>query len=133
MFPLSVSLIKKGGQHMSKIAVVGNVIPTPGSSPYPPADTGAWIPGPVIYQSYASVKSNSIPVIYQAQCVFTFVGTKSTPGGPVPVSGSETVTLRAGTTAVNGMQNSVLLDGDSEEGSYGNKLRVQASSMISTT
>jgi hypothetical protein len=114
------------------LAVIGDVIATPGSTPYPPADTGIWTPGGVIYQAYSALSSNGINVIYEAQCIFTFVGTKATSAGPIPVSGSETVSLRAGTTTVNASQNSVLLDGDAETGSYGNELRVAATNPAST-
>jgi len=111
---------------MSNIAVEGDVVAIPGVTPYPPAVTGAWIPGPVTYASYSQVKSNGRAVIYEAKCTFTFTGTGPTPPGN-PVSGSEDVTLSAGSTAVNDGQNSVLLDGDSETGTYGNQLQTIAS------
>jgi hypothetical protein len=109
---------------MSNIAVEGDVIAIPGTTPYPPAVSGAWIPGPVTYSSYSTVKVSSRAVIYEAKCTFTFTGVDST---PAPVSGTEDVTLSAGSTSVNDGQDSVLLDGDSESGNYGNQLQVIAS------
>ncbi len=110
---------------MSNIAVEGDVIATPGTTPYPPAVSGAWIPGSVIYSSYSKVKINGRVVIYEAKCTFTFTGvTSSTP--PVAVSGTEDVTLSTSRTSVNNGQNSVLLDGDSKTGNYGNQLQVAA-------
>jgi uncharacterized Zn-binding protein involved in type VI secretion len=110
---------------MSNIALDGDVIAIPGTVPYPPAVSGAWIPGPVIYTSYPNVKSNGRPVIYEARCTFTFTGVGPAPANN-PVSGTEDVTLQASSTSVNDGQSSVLLDGDSETGSYGNQLQVIA-------
>lgn len=110
---------------MSTIAVEGDVIPIPGTTPYPPAVSGAWIPGAVSYSSYDSVKSNGRAVIYEARCTFTFTGVGPPPPSN-PVSGTEDVTLQAGSTSVNDSQSSVLLDGDSETGNYGNQLQVVA-------
>ena len=112
---------------MSNIAVEGDVIAIPGTTPYPPAVSGAWIPGPVTHTSYSKVSVNGISVIYEASCTFTFtgVGPPPPPTG-TPVSGTEDVTLSAGDTPVNGSQSSVLLDGDSETGTYGNQLQVVA-------
>jgi hypothetical protein len=110
---------------MPNIAVEGDVIAIPGATPYPPAVSGAWIPGPVTYTSYSKVAVNSVGVIHEARCTFTFTGVGPPPANN-PVSGTEDVTLSAGDTAVNGSQSSVLLDGDSETGSYGNQLQVIA-------
>ncbi|AOY59394.1 hypothetical protein [Desulfococcus multivorans] len=110
---------------MPNIAVEGDVIAIPGTTPYPPAVSGAWVPGPVTCTGYSTVTVNGVGVIYEARCTFTFTGVGPTPPGN-PVSGTEDVTLSAGDTAVNGSQSSVLLDGDSETGSYGNQLQVVA-------
>jgi hypothetical protein len=111
---------------MSNIAVEGDVIAIPGTTPYPPAVSGAWIPGPVTYSAYSKVKVNGRGVIYEAKCTFTFSGVGPPPASS-PVSGTEDVTLSAGSTAVNDGQDSVLLDGDSETGNYGNQLQAIAS------
>ena len=108
---------------MPNIAVEGDVIAIPGTTFYPPAVSGAWIPGPVTYSSYSKVSVNGVSVIYEAKCTFTFTGVDSV---PAPVSGTEDVTLSASDTPVNGSQSSVLLDGDSETGTYGNQLQVVA-------
>lgn len=110
---------------MSNIAVEGDVIATPGTIPYPPAVTGAWIPGSVSYSSYSKVKSGGRAVIYEAKCTFTFTGATAPPPS-TPVSGTEDVTLTASSTSVNDGQNSVLLDGDSKTGNYGNQLQAIA-------
>ena len=108
---------------MSNIAVEGDVIAIPGTTPYPPAVSGAWIPGSVIYSSYSKVKINGRVVIYEAKCTFTFTGVDSS---PAPVSGTEDVTLSASNTNVNNGQNSVLLDSESKTGNYGTQLQVVA-------
>jgi hypothetical protein len=110
---------------MPNIAVEGDVIAIPGTTFYPPAVSGAWVPGPVTYSSYSSVSVNGVSVIYEAKCTFTFTGVGPPPPS-APVSGTEDVTLSAGDTSVNGAQSSVLLDGDSETGTYGNQLQVVA-------
>jgi hypothetical protein len=108
---------------MSKIAVEGDVVAIPGTIPYPPAASGVWVPGAVTYSSYSAVKQQGRAVIYEAKCTFTFTG--AAPNGN-PVSGSEDVTLSAGSTEVNKGQNSVLVDGDSKRGNYGNQLQAIA-------
>ena len=50
----------------------------------------------------------------------------------VAVSGTEDVTLSAGTTLVVGGADKVLVDGDSETGSHGNELRFSASNALKT-
>lgn len=110
---------------MPNIAVEGDVITIPGTTPYPPAVSGAWVPGPVIYSSYPKVSVNGVGVIYEARCTFTFAGVGPPPPSS-PVSGTEDVVLSAGDTAVNGSQSSALLDGDSKAGNYGNQLQVVA-------
>jgi hypothetical protein len=91
--------------------------------PYPPAASGAWVAGAVTYAGYSSVQVNGRVVIYEARCTFLFSGAT---GGGTPVSGSEEVTLLAGPTPVNRDQHSVLVDGDSQTGIYGNQLLVIA-------
>jgi hypothetical protein len=108
---------------MPNIAVEGDVIAIPGTTPYPPAASGAWIPGSVSYSSYSKVSVNGVSVIYEARCTFSFTGVD--PSGS-PVSGTEDVTLSASSTSVNASQSSVLLDGDSKSGTYGNQLQVVA-------
>jgi hypothetical protein len=110
---------------MPNIAVEGDVIAIPGTSPYPPAVSGAWIPGPVSYSSYPNVSVNGVSVIYEARCTFTFTGIGPSPANS-PVSGTEDVSLSASSSSVNASQSSVLLDGDSKSGSYGNQLQVVA-------
>jgi hypothetical protein len=111
---------------MTKIAVDGDVIAIPGTIPYTGAASGVWVPGSVTYSSYSSVKVGGSAVIYEAKCTFSFTGVSPSPAN-APVSGTEDVTLTAGSTEVNKGQNSVLLDGDSKTGNYGNQLQVIAS------
>lgn len=110
---------------MANIAVEGDVNAIPGTIPYAPAVSGAWVQGPISYMSYAKLKVNGRNVIYEARCTFTFTGVGPPPTS-APVSGSENVTLSAASTAVNGGQSSVLLHGDSKIGTYGNQLQVIA-------
>jgi hypothetical protein len=83
------------------------------------------IPGPVSYSSYSKLSVNGVSVIYEARCTFTFTFTGVDPSGS-PVSGTEDVSLSASSSAVNASQSSVLLDGDSKSGTYGNQLQVVA-------
>ncbi|WP_185234467.1 hypothetical protein [Teredinibacter franksiae] len=116
-----------------KIGVEGDVLATPGTSPYPPADNGAWAPGKVSETSCATVASGGKKGLLKATCTFNFTGTQTTPNGPVPVSGSETVTLEAKASTLTSAGKVLLLDGEEQAGNYGNKLKVVASQQKLTT
>lgn len=109
-----------------KVAVEGDVKATPGTTPFPPADSGAWAAGPVVDTPRPKLASGGKKALSQSMCTFTFTGTQSTPGGPVPVSGTEVVTLAAKKTKLTAGGN-VLLDGDNQQGVYGNKLQAVVS------
>lgn len=117
------------------VAVEGNVLATPGTTPYPPADKGSWTAGKVTPYPYEKLKVGGKKVIYKAQCTFTFTGTQTIPGTPPTqkdVSGKETVTLEAKLTKLQGGQSKVLVNGDNAQGTYANKLQVQATNKLST-
>lgn len=115
-----------------KAAVEGDVKATPGTTPFPPADSGAWSAGPVTDTPYPKLSSGGKKTLSQSMCTFTFTGTQSTPNGPVPVSGTEMVTLVAKKTKLTAGGN-LLLDGDNQQGVYGNKLEATASQQKLTT
>ena len=111
----------------SSTAVEGDVTATAGTSPYTGAESGSWTAGSVSYQSYDKLSIGGTPVIHEASCTFNFSGASSS---GATITGSETVTLSAGSTKLQGASSSVLVDGDSETGSYGNELKVQTGAKL---
>jgi len=105
------------------IAVDGEVTATPGTSMYSGATGGSWTAGAVTYTSHSKIRSGGKEVIYKAECTFTFSGTS----GNSPVSGTEKVTLQASKKKLSCSGNYVLVNGDSKQGTYGNKLEAKAS------
>ena len=108
------------------VATVGDVTATAGTTMYSPATSGSWTAGSVSYTSYDNVKSGDAKVIHKAECTFSFSGST----GNTAVSGSETVTLEAGSTLLQKGASKVLVDGDSKTGTYGNKLQVSSSEKL---
>ncbi len=112
------------------VALTGTVIATPGQVPFPPAQSGAWVAMPVQETMDNKLKVGGKAVISEAECVFMFTGTDSSSGVPVPVSGQEKVKLSAKSTT---LQKKVLVDGDMQQSSYGNRLRVITLSKLTTS
>lgn len=113
------------------VAVNGEITATAGNTPYPPAAIGTWTAGPVVQVSHAKLAVGGKAVLLQATCTFTFTGqTSSIP--PAPVAGVEVVVLSPGSTILLSGATSVLVDGDSAEGTYGNKLEVSAAGHLRT-
>lgn len=111
------------------VAKKGDVIPIPGTTPYPPATSGAWIPMPVEYKTHKKLTIKGVETIYEASCKFMFVGVDPT---PKPVNGDEEVVLKAQPTMLKDNDKDMLLMGDEEVGQYGNKLKVVAPNMLKT-
>ena len=117
---------------MSKLVCVGvadgdMVMATPGGVPYPPATTGAWSCGPVIYKNASKLSSNGNKVTFEAECTFLFNGAQSPPG--TPVSGASNVTLSPlGSTKLKENGKSLLRFGDTKSDTYGNTLTVVSGS-----
>ncbi|WP_420451174.1 hypothetical protein [Ilumatobacter sp.] len=119
---------------MSKnVAVVGDVTATPGTVLHTKTAigdgsktaAGSWTADPVSFETYPGLVLNGKPAIWKAGCVFRFTGTNTSGSA---VSETETVTLEAGTTALNPGQHSVLVDGDSTQSTvYQNTLDTSAS------
>jgi hypothetical protein len=107
-----------------KAAVEGDVKATPGTTPFAPADSGAWVAGPVVDTPYPKLSSGGKKTLSQSMCTFTFTGVQSASGAAV--SGTEVVTLAAKKTKLTAGGN-LLLDGDNQQGVYGNKLQATAS------
>jgi hypothetical protein len=113
------------------VATVGDVSATPGTTPYTGADSGAWTAGPISYTSYVKVASGGAKAISEARCTFSFSGANSSSGATI--TGTETVTLRAGPTKLQKGEAGVIVDGDSETGSFGNKLSAASGEPLKTT
>jgi hypothetical protein len=107
-------------------AVAGSIIPSVGGTPI--ADTGVWTGGTVTPTSYDKLTVNGAQVVYQAQCAFTFSGTKSNN----PVTFSSTVTLTAATTILQSGLSNVLRDGDSASDAYGNTVKTSGTGLLSS-
>ena len=63
------------------VGVEGDVVATAGLTYLSPADSGAWTPGPVSYQSYSQLAVGGVSVIYEAECTFNFLGANSAASG----------------------------------------------------
>ena len=113
----------------NSVAVTGEVVATPGTTPFTGANAGSWAAGPISVQTYSKVTIGGQPVMHRASCTFSFTGTTS---NGAPVSGSEVVTLTAGTTVLQKGQSGVLVQGNSATGTFGNKLAVQTASKLTT-
>lgn len=105
------------------VAVEGDVQAIPGTTPFTGAANGAWAPGSITLESYKKLTSGGKKVIYKATCTFNFTGVSPPPANS-PVSGSETVVLEAKKTTLNASQSFTLLNGEKQQGRYGNTLQV---------
>ncbi|MEB3180877.1 MAG: hypothetical protein VKL59_17875 [Nostocaceae cyanobacterium] len=116
------------------VAVIDDVKAIPGTVPYPPADkVVSWTPGEVSYTSYTKLTVNGKQVISEAKCTFSFNGSQTLPTGVQnPVTGTETVTLVAKPTKLQGGLSQVLVQGDSQQSVYGNTLQVVATNKLFT-
>lgn len=112
---------------MSKLVCVGvadgnMVLATPGVVPYPPAASGVWTPGPIIYKNASKLSVNGNMVTFEAECTFMFSGL--TPA-TTPVTGSSKVTLTPmGQTKLTENGKSLLRLGDRISDQYNNTLQV---------
>jgi hypothetical protein len=110
------------------VAVTGEVNVTEGTMPFKGADSGSWEADPVTEEPCNRLTIGGKTVIRGASCLFRFTGKAS----GATVTGSETVTLTPGATALRGEQSSVLRHGDSKTGHYGNKLEVNTNNKLSS-
>jgi hypothetical protein len=115
---------------VSKLVCVGvadgdMVMATPGVIPYPPATSGSWSSGPIIYKNASKLFVNGNNVTFQAECTFLFNGIQTPPPPGTPVSGSSNVTLSPpSSTKLKESGKSLLRIGDTKSDSYGNTLTV---------
>jgi hypothetical protein len=112
-----------------RVAVTGEVVATPGTTPFTGANAGNWTVGPIGVQTYSKLTIGGQPVIHRASCTFSFTGTTST---GAPITGIETVTLTAGTTVLQKGQSGILVQENSFTGNFGNKLEVQTANKLTT-
>lgn len=110
-------------------AKIGDVLATPGTSPFIPPASGAWMPGAIVHTADTKLTSAGVALIHQAECTFIFVGTD--PMG-VPVMGTEKVVLPAQKTKLTGSGKPFLVEGDKQQGPHGNKLEVVAANKLKT-
>jgi hypothetical protein len=108
---------------VASVATEGDVTATTGEVMYTGATTGTWTAGVISYTSYGKLQSGSARTISNAQCTFTFSG---------DVLGSETLTLRAGSTKLQLGLSGVIVDGDSVIGTFGNRLVASSARALKT-
>lgn len=110
------------------VAVVGDVIAQAGTTLYGDATSGGWTHGNVSYVTYPQLIVQGQNVVYEATCKFKFDGSS----GNTAITGTSDVTLTAAATLLMQNENNVLIHGDSQEDSYGNKLYVESSTILKT-
>jgi hypothetical protein len=113
------------------VAKAGDIKATAGTTMFSPAVSGKWTAGPVTVTTYSKLKTGGSPVAHKAECTFSFTGTGPSPAS-APVSGTSKVTLTAKTTRLQKGKSNVIVDGDSAQDSYGNKLETSASGKLKT-
>jgi hypothetical protein len=115
----------------SSVACVGDVTATAGAGIPPTADAGIWTAGPVTLTSYDKLTVNGAKAVHQAQCTFSFNGTKGTTP-PVTVTDSSTVTLTAAPTILEGSLSNVLRNGDSASDTFGNTVKATSARLLTS-
>jgi hypothetical protein len=95
--------------------------------------SGKWTAGAITVVEYDLLTIGGKPAISKAECTFTYAGgtQKADSTKPYPTT-TEKVTLTAGTTLLQKGASSVLVDGDSKEGSEKNKLSISANHKLTT-
>lgn len=111
------------------VAVQGEIKATPGTIPFPPANTGSWRAEPVKEVIHSTLKVKGKPVVLEATCTFTFSGFSST---GATVTGSEEVKLSPTTKVLLKSSTFVLVDGDMQIGQFGNQLATAPTGHLST-
>ncbi|MCF2872543.1 hypothetical protein L0664_15815 [Octadecabacter sp. G9-8] len=109
---------------LKALAVVGDTSATAGGPAGPDGSAGAWTPRTVSESSYTQMTNHGPKVIFEAECTFDYLGTKTNTNDTV---GDSTVTLTASSSVLRVDGGDVLLDGDTAQDSWGNTLTVSAS------
>lgn len=115
---------------LKPVAVTGDASAEAGTTPYTGATRGDWTAGGVSETSYSVLTSGDTEVIHKAECTFSFVGDSAPPQTVGDVIASETVTLEAAGTTLQGSSTFVLVDGDTITDAYGNTVSVSASAPL---
>lgn len=110
------------------VAHEGDVTATAGKSPYTGATSGTWTAGAVTATNAPLAASDGKKVIVQAECTFTFSGTN----GTSTVTGTSKVALAPGSRLLTIDGSMPLVDGDSQQDSYGNTLAAASAATLST-
>jgi hypothetical protein len=105
-----------------------------GSGLYGEAVSGSWSVAPAHPKitTYPKLKTGGSEVVHTVECKFLFVGTGPSPANN-PVNGDSTLSLGGATKLLQKNQSSVVVDGMSDDDSYGNVLRAQASGKLKTS
>ncbi|MBM2614003.1 hypothetical protein JIG36_00340 [Actinoplanes sp. LDG1-06] len=104
------------------VARSGDVTATAGTTFFTGATSGSWTAGSVSETTHTKLSK----ALVSASCVFSFTGKND--AGAV-VTGTETVTLKAGSTKLRA---AVLRNGDEATGTFGNKLSASAAWKLHT-
>jgi hypothetical protein len=116
------------------VAGKGDVKATKGSTDPPGQVSGSWtVKGDVEYKAYSKLKAGGAEVIHTASCNFEYVNGKLPDGKPAPATVPSSVTLKGSGTRLQGSASGVILDGDDESDSYGNKLAASSSRKLTSS
>lgn len=112
------------------IAFEGDIKATVGTTPFAPATTGTWTPGPLLHTKATAVTCQQKPALHSVSCTFQFNGNQQTANGLVPVTGSETVELQATASLLTVNNKALLRNGETKTGSHGNTLTAQVAQTL---
>ncbi|MEW2121951.1 hypothetical protein AB0945_43970 [Streptomyces sp. NPDC005474] len=110
------------------VARTGDVSTKAGTTLPAGTDSGAWTPGAVTVTTTDLLTSDGRKVVVEATCDFSFTG-KS---GNTAVTNSSTVKLKPGSRSLNAGGIAPLVDGDSNQDSYGNTVSVSSDALLQT-
>ena len=108
------------------VARSGDVSAAAGATPYTGATSGTWTAGTPELTTSGVLSSDGRAAVVKARCSFSFSGTN----GQTGVTGSSTVTLEPGGRALTAAGVCPLVDGDTAEDSFGNKVSVASDALL---
>ncbi|AIL13678.1 hypothetical protein IM40_09605 (plasmid) [Candidatus Paracaedimonas acanthamoebae] len=92
-----------------------------------PSSGGQWQAGTVSCKFHQKIKVDGQPVIYEAQCIFTYSGGKTADGiADFPTPFLDTVVLKPKIGKLKEKNIDVLLNGDAYTSPYGNTLEIKS-------
>ena len=90
--------------------------------------SGKWTAGNITVETYKHFQIQDDPVVYKAECLFTFAGMDTTTN--TSVTDTEKLTLEAKKTILQTESYGVLCDGDEVKGKKGNSLQVKSTNLL---